>query len=182
MSPTARGSVVRGELVLHPVALVALALLLLNDHVLKAVAPGWVTGKLSDVAGLAFFPFLLLALRDVLGRRRPTRRAAVGAAVLTGAAFATIKLWAGARDLWSDAMALLRFPADAVVAGAGSPVPLVVHPDPTDVPAVVACAAVVVVLWRRAAADRARDPGTTADEATPTALTPPASTRPSRAG
>ena len=32
----------------------ALVVLVLNDHVLKTAYPGWVTGKLSDVAGLVF--------------------------------------------------------------------------------------------------------------------------------
>ena len=39
---------------LHPVALAALAVLVLNDHVWKARYPGWVTGKLSDVAVMGF--------------------------------------------------------------------------------------------------------------------------------
>jgi hypothetical protein len=53
---------------LHPVPLFALATLILNDHVLKQRYPGWVTGKLSDVAGMVFFPLLLLAFID-MGRR-----------------------------------------------------------------------------------------------------------------
>ena len=43
-----------GEL-FHPVTLAALALLVVNDRVLKGALPGAVTGKLSDVAGLASF-------------------------------------------------------------------------------------------------------------------------------
>ena len=34
-------------------------LLALNDHVLKQAWPGWVTGKLSDVAGLVVAPAVL---------------------------------------------------------------------------------------------------------------------------
>jgi hypothetical protein len=45
----------------HPFTLVAVGLLLLNDHVLKAAVPSWFTGKLSDFAGLFFFPFILTA-------------------------------------------------------------------------------------------------------------------------
>ncbi|HET7846788.1 MAG TPA: hypothetical protein VFL72_04790, partial [Acidimicrobiia bacterium] len=37
---------------------IAVLTLLINDHVLKGNAPGWLTGKLSDFAGLLFFPFL----------------------------------------------------------------------------------------------------------------------------
>ncbi|HUH01336.1 MAG TPA: hypothetical protein VML75_05030 [Kofleriaceae bacterium] len=59
-----------GEL-LHPVPLGALLVLLLNDHVLKARAGGAgidavITGKLSDLAGLLFFPLLLTAALDLL--------------------------------------------------------------------------------------------------------------------
>ena len=41
---------------MHPVALAAIAVLVVNDHVLKSAYPGWLTGKLSDIAGLVFFP------------------------------------------------------------------------------------------------------------------------------
>ena len=40
----------------------------MNDHVLKHACPGVVTGKLSDFAGLFFFP---LFLADVLGHLTP---------------------------------------------------------------------------------------------------------------
>jgi hypothetical protein len=43
----------------HPVTVLALAVLIVNDHVLKAAHPGWVTGKLSDAAGLVLAPALL---------------------------------------------------------------------------------------------------------------------------
>lgn len=46
----------------RPPAVIAVALLLMNDHLLKATFPGWWTGKLSDVAGLFFFPFVVSAL------------------------------------------------------------------------------------------------------------------------
>ncbi|WP_051366867.1 hypothetical protein [Hamadaea tsunoensis] len=46
----------------HPATLLALGLLILNDHVLKARFPGPVTGKLSDVAGLIVAPALLAAV------------------------------------------------------------------------------------------------------------------------
>jgi hypothetical protein len=48
----------------HPAWWLALALLALNDHVLKGAGllPAWLTGKLSDVAGLVVAPVLLAAL------------------------------------------------------------------------------------------------------------------------
>lgn len=49
----------RGDSLLHPVVLVAVVVLVLNDHWWKGVGPALVTGRLSDVAGLLFFPLLL---------------------------------------------------------------------------------------------------------------------------
>lgn len=48
---------------LHPLPLAALVLLAVNDHLLKGAGllPKWVTGKLSDIGGLFFFPLLLTA-------------------------------------------------------------------------------------------------------------------------
>jgi hypothetical protein len=54
----------------HPFFWAALALLLLNDHILKGahVLPGVLTGKLSDFAGLIVAPVVLAALLRVRGR------------------------------------------------------------------------------------------------------------------
>lgn len=49
----------------------ALVVLVLNDHVLKTAYPGWVTGKLSDVAGLVFAPVLLGVLLTAWRVPRP---------------------------------------------------------------------------------------------------------------
>ena len=49
----------------------ALVVLVLNDHVLKQAYPGWVTGKLSDVAGLVFAPVLLGVLLTAWRVPRP---------------------------------------------------------------------------------------------------------------
>lgn len=48
----------------HPVWWCALVVLLLNDHVLKGagLVPAWLTGKLSDFAGLIVAPILAAAL------------------------------------------------------------------------------------------------------------------------
>lgn len=50
----------------NPLTWLSIILLLLNDHLLKVVAPSWLTGKLSDFAGLFFFPFLLAAALSLL--------------------------------------------------------------------------------------------------------------------
>lgn len=58
-----------GEL-LHPAPLAAVVVLALNDHLLKGagVLPGWMTGKISDVAGYFFFPLMLTAVGDTVVR------------------------------------------------------------------------------------------------------------------
>ena len=54
----------------HPLFGGALASLIVNDHVLKRVhvLPGWLTGKLSDFAGMLIAPVLMVALFRVRGR------------------------------------------------------------------------------------------------------------------
>src|ERR687898_3548159 len=71
----------------HPGSVLALVLLVLNDHVLKQAWPGWVTGKLSDVAGLVVAPLLLAALLAVARARRPVAIAVV----VTGLGFTFCK-------------------------------------------------------------------------------------------
>src|SRR5687767_7512311 len=50
----------------HPLSLLSIAVLLLNDHVFKTISPSWITGKLSDFAGLFFFPFIVAAGLSIL--------------------------------------------------------------------------------------------------------------------
>ncbi len=68
---------------------VALALLVLNDHLLKGAGllPGWLTGKLSDFAGLIVAPVVAAAVL-----RARTGRARALAFTLVVAPFAAIKL------------------------------------------------------------------------------------------
>lgn len=142
------------DALLHPVALAAVALLLLNDHVLKAAWPGPVTGKLSDVAGLAFFPILLLSAWEVLEAiarrwRRPTRRALLLAVGLTAAGFALVKTVPWAAGAFGGALGcaqwLLALPVRALV---GLPPPPIaaatVVVDPTDL---LALPALGLALW-----------------------------------
>ena len=78
-----------------PAFLVAVALLLLNDWVLKAAMHNWLTGKLSDFAGLAAFSMFCAA---VLG---PQWRSA--AFIVSGAAFVLWKspLTDNSLQLWN---------------------------------------------------------------------------------
>jgi hypothetical protein len=124
---------------LHPLALAAAVVLVINDWVLKpSAAPGWLTGKLSDLAGLVFVPLVVTALVDVvlwgaarLGARVDPaldhRKLAASIAVV-GGGFAAVKLSAAAAAaaarVWSwtgvdarivaDPTDLLTLPALAV--------------------------------------------------------------------
>lgn len=85
----------------HPLSIAALLILLLNDHWLKKVAPSWLTGKLSDIAGLIFVPFMLLVvLAWVLPARcrKSERDLGLLALFIVGGAFALIKTLPVARD------------------------------------------------------------------------------------
>jgi hypothetical protein len=84
---------ISGHALLHPAVLLGVVLLLLNDHILKARFPSFWTGKLSDFAGLFFFPLLVIpALALTLSplRLSPSRLADLGFG-LTALSFAALK-------------------------------------------------------------------------------------------
>jgi hypothetical protein len=113
-----------------PWTLGSIVLLLLNDHYLKWIAPSTLTGKLSDVAGLFFFPYLLIVILslglDPLGI--PKNRTAGLAFGITIVWFILIKIWPGANE----------FTVSCLARATGRPVQIVC--DPTDILA-------LVVLW-----------------------------------
>ncbi len=120
---------------LHPVALIAIAVLVINDHVLKDAYPSWLTGKLSDVAGLVFFPLLVAALLAPLVRIDRSRL--IGACVIaTAIGFSAIKLWEPATVVCEHVLGWLQL----------SPGPVQVVRDPTDL---LALAALAFPLTRR---------------------------------
>lgn len=94
-NPAEAGAPRPEALLLSPLLVLALVALALNDHVAKALWPGLVTGKLSDLLGLFVFPLLVWAGLDRLGLRSRSwaasqRRLAVIAAA-TGIGFAALK-------------------------------------------------------------------------------------------
>lgn len=48
-----------------PATWVSIFILLINDHLLRTTYPSWVTGKLSDFAGIFFFPFLIAVVFSI---------------------------------------------------------------------------------------------------------------------
>ncbi|MFT4978333.1 MAG: hypothetical protein ACI8S6_004241 [Myxococcota bacterium] len=87
----------RHDPLLHPATLFAMALLAVNDHWAKHALTGVVTGKLSDFAGLVFFPLLLELLP--LGAARQRRRLAV---LATGLGFALVKTMPAVTASWNE--------------------------------------------------------------------------------
>lgn len=74
--------------VLHPAWLLAVFVLLVNDHIVKPAAfAETIAGKVSDFAGLFFFPILLAALLGV-----QTRRGLLRVAAAVGVVFAAINV------------------------------------------------------------------------------------------
>jgi hypothetical protein len=120
---------------------VCMGLAALNDHWLKGsgLLPGWLTGKLSDVAGLYFAPLLLAELSllawPAAGPPAVLRRV-VGAALAVGGGFTAIKTWPAADALYEEGLsALWRHPVRNTM-------------DPTDLPALVMLGLAVGVAWR----------------------------------
>ncbi len=128
----ARPALPLGELV-QPLPLAAMAVLALNDHVLKAsgLLPEWLTGKLSDFAGLFFFPLLCTALVDtalalVRAPWDPTLRRwkAALACVATGVGFAATELSPAAAAAYAELVTRIGIPSRSTA-------------DPTDLIALV---------------------------------------------
>jgi hypothetical protein len=90
------------------VPIAAIAVLAANDHWGKAAFPGLVTGKLSDVAGLAFFPLLLVALAERVAA--PSRRLVTLCVLATGVTFTLVKCWSPAHAAYAWGLGLLQAP------------------------------------------------------------------------
>ncbi|NUN12184.1 MAG: hypothetical protein HUU55_00955 [Myxococcales bacterium] len=93
------------RVLLHPLWVVSLCLLVVNDHWFKQVYPGWLSGKISDFVGLIVAPWVLCALFGV--RRRGT---AAGVHVAVGVIFSAINLSTGAAGIMSMVTGWVGFP------------------------------------------------------------------------
>ena len=160
-----RRAPIAGDGLLHPIPLAAIAVLVLNDQVLKAAFPGLVTGKLSDVAGLVFAPLAILTAAELLaaaaGRWRASSRAWLTVAVAgVGLGFAAVKLLPPAEGAWNLALGAAQWPFGAVAdLLSGRPLagirPVAVVADATDLVALPAVWLAHAVGSRRVASDRA---------------------------
>ncbi|HKP62552.1 MAG TPA: hypothetical protein VJV78_37715 [Polyangiales bacterium] len=122
-----RAEYVPGGMLLHPVAVVALVTWLVNDHVLKSLTPGWLTGKLSDVACLIVCPLLVVAAVELRWPAVPWNRQRwilLAALLVFGLIMGGIRVWPWAADAYRHGLGAAQWPVRALVASLlGSPVP-----------------------------------------------------------
>jgi hypothetical protein len=151
---------------LDPVVVASVTLLVVNDHLLKQAARGtaWslVTGKLSDVAGMVFFPVLLVAAVELVQAWRgrfssPSPRVASVVAVVVAVVFSATKTIVVAGVVYAWSLAVLQWPARCAWSWFNDrPWPTlapVVHVvDPADVIAIVGVLFVIIQTRRRAQA------------------------------
>ena len=150
-----------GDGLLHPLAITAVALLFLNDHVLKPMLPGLLTGKLSDVAGLLVAPLVVVAAIELAnaarGRRAsPNPRSLVAIAGVIAMAFVAAKTTSAGAAALGALLGLGQWAGGMVLAPLlGAPPPpsrAAVVIDPTDLIALASVAAALALCLRRRAA------------------------------
>ncbi len=144
---------VAGAGLLHPLPLGAILVMAVNDHWWKEGYPGLLSGKISDAAGMIFFPLFLQALWEcaqaAAGRDwQPSRRALAACAVASALVLAAIKLSPLAGELYTYAWGALQWPLRAAASGSlPKIVPVALTQDPTDV--LMAPFAALALLPRR---------------------------------
>ncbi len=146
-----------GDGLLHPACVVAVAVLVLNDHWFKHAFHGPITGKLSDFAGLVFFPLFLQAAWEVgttRARFEPRREVLVLAALASALVLGAINVCGPAGDLYQWGLGALQWPAYAAKAFiSGEALPAIrwvsLDRDPTDLIALPAALVAVRIGWHR---------------------------------
>lgn len=128
-----------GAALLHPVSLASLLMLGLNDHVLKRVAPGVLSGKLSDFAGVVLLPLVLHAVFEMTFTRlrsppspELSNRALKVCLALGLSAFALPEVWPAAETVYRYAFGVAYWPFRALAAAlAERPLPSLLPVDAT---------------------------------------------------
>lgn len=118
------------DLLLTPLFLVALSAWAFNDHVLRRIAPGVLSGKLGDAASMVAFPILVAATFAPLARRlRVHDRLLIDAAALgTALLLAAIQFHDGVAHAYQWALGSVQFAVGWSSHHAPSPHTM----DPTD--------------------------------------------------
>lgn len=136
------------KVMLHPVAILALVVLVLNDRVLKEAFGNVITGKLSDVAGLVVFPLVVLSIIDhstaLAGRQAVTlTRTMPWVLVVTAAVFSGVQLFDPVTAAFDSSLTAMWRPSHSTQ-------------DPTDL---LALPALFVALWVARQSDLVATPG-----------------------
>jgi hypothetical protein len=151
----------------HPIAITAVVVLVLNDHWWKTAYPSWLTGKLSDFAGLVFFPLLLqalveLGLASVRRYERPSRTLLVVMIAITALGFVWVKTSELGERMYGVVLGSARWPFQAAIAVLrGVPRPGVEHPDIVrDTSDLIALGGLLItyVIGRARTRDHVRNP------------------------
>lgn len=151
---------IAGGLAWHPVAITALAVLVVNDRWLKSAWPGFVTGKLSDCAGLVLLPIALLSVTELLRRtfRRPVtwRYDPFVWVALSVTGFIFVKLTPAGNDAYAWAIGAVRWAPRALLHGSGLSIrPILVSRDRSDLLALAFSALPVLLIRNRTRAGAA---------------------------
>ena len=108
----------RTRLLIHPATVLSVAVLLVNDHVLKQGHPGLITGKVSDVAGVWMITSLLIAFTGLrsLGTVLAATAFAIVKSVPTAASWAAPVLGGTTLTDATDLIALAVLPGPWLLA------------------------------------------------------------------
>ena len=146
---------VPGDLLLHPIAVLAILVVVVNDRVLKLNYPSVISGKLSDFAGLIYFPLFVVSLFEVFrwifwrSRWQLSAWWVTGVAITVGACFVLMKTWDPAGEIYRPLVGMMLWPARAIASVAtGDPPPPVrgvtMYKDPTDL---FALPSLLIPVW-----------------------------------
>ncbi len=138
----------RRPLILHPVSLTALVLLLLNDHVLKGLAPGAVTGKLSDFAGLALLPILVVSTIELLAHTTLSCRTLWAISSVVALGFVFVEATPLGAGLYEQGLGIAQLPFRYALSGADVAAPVRHVADIGDLIALPAAFVVCLVSLR----------------------------------
>lgn len=98
----------------HPITIVGIVALLLNDHLFKEWWPGLVTGKVSDFAGLVVAPAVLASGLALVVPVRGDRLLPWSALIATGVGFSVVKLTVAGAELAGAAWSVVAGPSQVL--------------------------------------------------------------------
>lgn len=124
----------------HPLPLIAVVVTAVNDHYLKYAHPSFLTGKISDFAGIFFFPIFLCALfnlaRNLFSQKLHwiTVRQGVIAIAVTDLIFIAVKMVPTVTYAYIEMLEAIGYPSR-------------VTRDPGDLAALVMNVATFYFIW-----------------------------------